>query len=151
MGITISVKDNLDPNWIQPSTVLPDDSRIKLACQNTLAKRCDPYVPMKEGPLSQSTIVSEEGVTYTQPYAHYQYVGEVYGPSWPIKQDGIIVGWRSPAGKGSKHPTGRQLNYSKDKHPLATSHWDKAMMRDHKDEVCEEIKEIIKGEWINGR
>ena len=46
-----------------------------LAIHNTLAKRCDPYVPFLEGPLSQTNIVSPEGVTYIQPYARYQYHG----------------------------------------------------------------------------
>lgn len=46
-----------------------------LAIHNTLAKRCDPYVPFLEGPLSQTHQVSEYGVRYTQPYARYQYYG----------------------------------------------------------------------------
>ena len=47
-----------------------------LALHNILAKRCDPYVPFLEGPLSQTTVVSSKGVTYVQPYARYQYYGE---------------------------------------------------------------------------
>lgn len=47
-----------------------------LALHNILAKRCDPYVPFLEGPLSQTTVVSSKGVTYIQPYARYQYYGE---------------------------------------------------------------------------
>lgn len=46
-----------------------------LAIHNTLAKRCDPYVPFLNGPLSQTNIVSAEGVRYIQPYARYQYYG----------------------------------------------------------------------------
>ncbi len=47
-----------------------------LAIYNTLAKRCDPYVPFLEGPLSQTVQVSEKGVRYTQPYARKQYFGD---------------------------------------------------------------------------
>lgn len=46
-----------------------------LALHNTLAKKCDPYVPFLEGPLSQTIVVSPKGVTYIQPYARYQYYG----------------------------------------------------------------------------
>lgn len=46
-----------------------------LALHNILAKRCDPYVPFLEGPLSQTNVVSSKGVTYIQPYARYQYYG----------------------------------------------------------------------------
>lgn len=46
-----------------------------LAIHNTLAKRCDPYVPFLEGPLSQTAVVSSEHVKYIQPYARYQYFG----------------------------------------------------------------------------
>lgn len=101
---------------------LPDDVRVKLAIHNTLAKRCDPYVPFLNGPLSQTVRVNEEGVTYNTIYARYQYYG---------------VGFR------------HTLEY----HPLASAKWDEAMMRDHKEEFCAEVKEIIKGDWLrrNGR
>ena len=38
-----------------------------IAIHNTLAKKCDPYVPFLNGPLSQTNIVSAEGVRYIQP------------------------------------------------------------------------------------
>lgn len=47
-----------------------------LAIYNTLAKRCDPYVPFLNGPLSQTHVINSDGVTYIQPYARYQYYGE---------------------------------------------------------------------------
>lgn len=84
-----------------------------IAIHNTLAKRCDPYVPFLEGPLSQTNRVSAEGVRYIQPYARYQYYG---------------VGF----------------NHTKDFHPLASAKWDEAMLRDHRKEFNEEVKEIIK-------
>lgn len=155
--LTLKIKFNKDV--LNPLLSMEDNDRIKLACHNTLKKMCDPYVPMKSGNLSQGALVDLEGVHYSYgaatDYAAYQYYGEVYGPSWPIKQDGVIVGWRSPAGKGSKHPTGRKLHYNPEYHPLATSFWDKAMLRDHHDEFCLEIKQIINNEynWLrrNGR
>lgn len=49
---------------------------ILLAIHNTLAKRCDPYVPFLNGPLSQTIQVTTEGVRYIQPYARRQYYGD---------------------------------------------------------------------------
>ena len=55
-----------------------NNATTMLAIHNTLAKMCDPYVPFLEGPLSQTIEVSSQGVTYTQPYARYQYYGEKF-------------------------------------------------------------------------
>lgn len=118
------------------------DSRTGTAVHNLLAKMCDPYVPFLEGPLSQTVEVYHDKIRYTQPYARYQYYGEVYGPNIPIVQDGMIVGWFSPPGQ-KKHPTGRAINYSKDKHPLSSSFWDKAMLKDKGDEFNEQVKAIL--------
>lgn len=52
-----------------------NDPITMLAVHNTLAKKCDPYVPFLEGPLSQTIQVSSEGVRYIQPYARRQYYG----------------------------------------------------------------------------
>lgn len=78
---------------------------------------CEPLVPLLNGQLRRSANFPEGvygGVLeYKTPYAHYQYVGEIYGPNIPRKDDnGNIVGWYSPKGK-AKHPTGRKMaNYS---------------------------------------
>lgn len=47
-----------------------------LQIYNNLAKRCDPYVPFLNGPLSQTAQISSDGVRYIQPYARYQYYGD---------------------------------------------------------------------------
>jgi len=113
-----------------------------LAIHNALARRCDPYVPMRSGMLASSGManISAHGVTYTTPYARYQYYGEIYGPNIPIWEDGEIVSWWSPP---NKRPTGRYMTHGTEMHPLATSFWDKAMLRDHGDEFLEEIKDIL--------
>lgn len=74
---------------------------------------CEPLVPLMNGQLLRSATFPEGvygGVLeYNTPYAHYQYVGEVYGPNIPRKDDnGNIIGWYSPPGK-KKHPTGRKM------------------------------------------
>lgn len=52
----------------------------------------------------------------TEDYAHYQWQGIVFSPNYlkigqGANRDGTpgVVEWRSPKGKGSKHPTSRRL------------------------------------------
>ena len=119
------------------------DDKTMLEIHNKFAQFCDPYVPMQEGALAQTTRITPEYVQYTQPYAHYQYTGDVYGPNIPIKdKDGNITGWFSPPGK-KKHPTGKPITYSKEKHPLASKEWDKAMMADKGEDFEQAVKEIL--------
>lgn len=118
------------------------DDNVMYQIHNLFAKMCDPYVPMKEGVLSQSVNIEKDKVIYPQPYAHYMYVGEVYGPNIPIIEDGIVVGWFSPPGQ-KKHPTGKDINYNKEMHPLASKEWDKAMMNARGEEFLNQVKEIL--------
>lgn len=72
------------------------------------------YVPSKSGALARNGKVQKNGIRYTLEYAKYQYWGEVYGPNWMCywRKDGVVYdkrGWFSPPGKGSKHPTGREI------------------------------------------
>lgn len=134
----------------QMLTELCSDEQLRLQIHNLLAKMCDPYVPMQEGVLAQTTEITSEGVRYTQPYAHYQYVGMVYGPNIPIKDsDGFITGWFSPPGK-KKHPTGRAINYSTEMHPLASKEWDKRMLQDKRDVFLQQVTELIQRRLRNG-
>lgn len=84
-----------------------------------------PYVPMDTGIMEKRVIITPKQIEYTAPYAHYQYMGEVYGPNIPITQGGVVVGFFSKPGV-VKHPTGASLNYKRDKNPLASARWDKA-------------------------
>lgn len=46
----------------------------------------------------------------TAKYAHYQFVGDVYGPNKAVfNKAGVHKGWRSPKEKGGKFNTGRKL------------------------------------------
>lgn len=54
----------------------------------TAARFMDPYVPADNLVLAQNVdITADENtgyITYNSPYAHYQYMGELYGPNIPI-------------------------------------------------------------------
>lgn len=119
------------------------DESTMIEVHDLLSKMCDPYVPMDEGPLSQHIEITKEGVRYREPYAHYQYIGEVYGPNIPVKdKEGNIIRWFSIPGM-KKNPTGRPINYNKEKHALATHHWDEAMIRDKGDVFLKGVQDIL--------
>lgn len=75
MSDIIRVTVQVDENALKTSleSLLTEDTMLEI--QNAFAKMCDPYVPFLEGPLSQTIEVDPIGVKYTQPYAHYQYMG----------------------------------------------------------------------------
>lgn len=99
----------------------------------------DKYVPFSQGAL-RGSVRYPEGVyggeiMYDTPYAHYQYMGVVYGPNYPIKDaEGNITGWRSPA---KKYPTQRKLKY----HTHGTgSQWFEEAKRRHKQDWIKLVK-----------
>lgn len=157
MSITLKIEPNEQAIMKKVNSLINNDTKIKT--HNLFAKLINPYVPMDEGNLSQNLEITPKYVRYNSVYAHYQYMGIVYAPNYPIMENGVIVGWRSPPGKGTKHPTDRKLGTPgelKDKagnviwefgynprHPLATSHWDKVAMQTKKKLLEEGVKNIL--------
>ncbi len=84
---------------------------------------CDPYIPFQQGGL-RGSVRYPDGIyggiiEYNAPYAHYQYMGELY-----LTEDG-----RSWASKGErKYPTDRPLVQHE---PGATDHWFDAAKQAH--------------------
>lgn len=111
--VTVKVKSQLS-QAVQAKLEQLNNPTTMLAIHNTLAKRCDPYVPMLTGKLAESGMahVTAEGVTYTTPYARRQYYGD-------------------------------NFNHTTEFHPLASARWDEAMMRDHGDEFLKEVQDIL--------
>lgn len=89
---------------------------------------CEPLIPHLNGGLRDSAMFPEGiygGVLeYNTPYAHYQYVGELYlaenGSSWAKKHE-------------KKYPTGTSLEHHE---PGTTDHW------------FEEAKELYGDNWL---
>ena len=112
---------------------------------STAARFMDPYVPADNLVLAQNidiTADEEAGhITYNSPYAHYQYMGEVYGPNIPIFDGEELMGFWSPP---HKTPTGQKLKYHTFRHPLATSHWDQAMMTARREDLMLSYEEYLK-------
>lgn len=103
---------------------------------------CDPLIPFQQGALRNSVnypqgIYGGE-IEYNTPYAHYQYVGEVYGPNIPIKDsEGNITGWYSPP---KKQPTGRKLTYHT---PGTTDHFFEKAKAQHKADWLRLVKQTV--------
>ena len=119
-----------------------DQGRLFLA--NTAKRMMDPYVPALNLILAQNVRVYVEDqrgmVQYNSPYAHYQYEGILYVSS--------LTG--SPWASHGEHKvsTNRTLIYGKTKHPLATSHWDKAMMAARKSDLVRSYQRWLKGSSV---
>ena len=135
--VTTQIKVNEEEIGAKLENLINDE--VMLSIHNLFAKKMEPYVPFNPGDQA-SVEITPEYVKYDAPYAHYHYEGLVYGPNIPIIEDGIVVGWFSIPNK-PKHPTGAQLQFKK---PLASAHWDEAMMRDKGEEFIAEVKEILK-------
>lgn len=119
---------------------LIDDETTMLQIYNLWGKIIEPFVPMDNGILAHSYEVTPNYLRYHGPYAHYQYMGIMYGPNFPIFDNGQLVGFYSPP---KKYPTDIPLNYNTEKHPLASKEWDKAAMTLKKDEFLEGVKAIM--------
>lgn len=136
------MKKEIDFIWNnQPEEIVKRiiNSDVRLFMANEAKRLMDQYVPAKNLILAQAVRIYIEGeqgiVHYNSPHAHYQYKGELYVSS--------VTG--SPwASKGEyKIPTGEPLNHSKFRHPLATSEWDKAMMRSRKGDLVSATQNYI--------
>ena len=95
-----------------------------------------PFVPMDSGTLDQTVDIKPDCVHYKSPYARFIWNGKVFvddrGSTWARRSE-------------SKHPINKDLDFSKDEHaPLATSHWEKAMMVSKGDEFCKDITDYLR-------
>ena len=140
MKVNIDVKVNT-AKLAKEFEALKDDN-VMYEIHDLFAKMCDPYVPMQEGVLAQSVQIYKDRIAYAPPYAHYMYVGEIYGPNIPVIEDGIVTGFFSIPNM-KKKPTGREMSYDKEKHPLASKEWDKAMMQNKSDVFLNAVKDIL--------
>ncbi len=122
-----------------------DDAGKVLA--TTMERIMQPYVPMSDGAaehlVQQVKIVPTSpgvaNIIYPGPYAHYVYVGEVYGPNFE-KEPGV---GRSRKGK-KKSPTGREMKYTGA--PMRGKEWDKRAWQARSREVLEALAKRMGGE-----
>ena len=97
------------------------------------------YVPFQQGYLRSSGHIEDDCVVWNGPYAHYQYIGEVYGPNIPRKDaEGNIIGWFSPP---QKYPTGRDLQYHT---PGTGAFW----FEEAKEQHCKQWVDVVRREVL---
>lgn len=123
----VKVKVDINTARIMKQRGLGGDHRAQVFLASEVKRLSDRYVPMQQGLLKNRAVVASDGstLTYTQPYAHYQYYGEVM------------------AGRAPKKYTGKELTYHGA--PMRGPRWDKRMMADKSGEVVNNLKEYIGG------
>ena len=121
----IEVKNYIDSNKLLKKLGLGSDNSVQRYMCSEVARFCDPYVPMQQGILKNTTSMASDGseLIYTAPYAHYQYYGEVM------------------AGRAPKHYTGDSLTYHG---AMRGKEWDKRMMADKSKDLERSIELFIK-------
>lgn len=92
------------------------NGRVSKFFTEDCAKHMDKYVPMDSGTLADYHIEGNY-IIYNPKYAHYQYEG--------VSKNGY------------------ELNYSRDKHPLANHHWDERMKSAEMRDVVKEVQRFI--------
>lgn len=121
----VNVKVDVDVAKIMRSRGLGGDHRAQIYLAEEVKRLSDPYVPMQQGLLKNMAVVASDGstLTYTQPYAHYQYYGEAM------------------AGRAPKQYTGKPLTYHGA--PMRGKEWDKRMMADKSGDIAQNLKTYI--------
>ena len=123
----MKIKVDIDTAKIMKSRGLGGDHRARVFLASEVKRLSDPYVPMQQGLLKNHAVVAPNGstLTYTQPYAHYQYYGEVM------------------AGRAPKKYTGKDLTYHGG--PMRGPRWEKRMLADKSDDLVKNLKAYIGG------
>lgn len=103
---------------------LEEGGKVHAFFTETCARYMDKYVPYDEGTLASTVEVGKKTITYTQPYAEYQYRGERNDGSREINEE----------------------NRNRSMHPHATSYWDYVMMSVDGDDVLNEVQEFYNRE-----
>ena len=146
-SITARLEANLDPNDLLVEYGLEKGGRVQRFIDQKVIDGCQPYVPASpdrtlEFSAQVSTEIGSGQVIWNTPYAHYQYMGIVYGPNIPIIQDGVLMGYFSPPGR-PKYPTDRNLTYDTSQNPMAGSHWFERAKADNLNEWLDEARRVM--------
>ena len=150
-SISARLDVHLSPEDILTAYGLEKGGRVQRTIDQKVIDFCQPYVPASpdrtlEFSAQVSTEIGSGEVIWNTPYAHYQYMGIVYGPNIPVIEDGVLMGWFSPPGR-PKHPTDRKLTYDTSQNPLAGPHWFERMKADRLADLLDEARRVmIQGE-----
>lgn len=120
---------DIDCKKILDSRGLGKDQRAAKYLANLVRQKSDKRVPMQDGDLKNHAKVVADGggvsILYPEPYAHYQYHGEVM------------------AGRAPKHYTGKPLDYNQS--PVRGSKWDERTMQAEGSQIVEAFAKYVGG------
>lgn len=105
-------------NAIMVDLGIDADGRIQRFLVDDCIRHMDKYIPMRSGNLAGTYTTTSTSVTYTMPYARYQY----YGVS----------------------KNGKALKYKTNKHKEAGPYWDRRMVSAEIQNVVAEVQNEIK-------
>ena len=155
-GISLDIKE-IRTKKQQELLKLLRDNKVKIHVNKIIGNKMNDFVPKKSGELRRSMQATPDRIRWgsgpAHAYAHYQYMGEVYGPNHPIVQNGTIVGWYSTPGM-KKYPTGRELGIPGEwmgwrfgyTTPGTHHHWDRYFKYKSKLEANQEVTRYLKQE-----
>lgn len=112
-GMYIYVRDDDTQTVLQGKLEkVVNDAETRLGINKLLLEHINKYVPEGEtGKLRSTAYATSEAIIWPEKYAHYQFVGEVYGPNFLIFTDNGLE-WRSPKKERmKKRPTGMPLGW----------------------------------------
>ena len=149
ISITARLIDMPDEQRLLEQFGLEKGGHVQKVIDQSVIDFCQPYVPASpdrtlEFSAQVATEIGSGQVVWNTPYAHYQYMGIVYGPNIPIIQNGILVGWFSPPGR-PKYPTDRELTYDTAQNPMAGPRWFERMKADRLNDILDAAKAVMKG------
>ena len=141
--ITARLDVHLDPNDILNEFGLEPGGFVQRTVDQLVIDFCDPYVPAspRESLKTSAGVATEIGsglVVYDTPYAHYMYMGIVYGPNFLVDINGKLE-WRSYKDR-TKKPTNRKLTYDQSRSPLAGPFWLERMKADRMTELLDVVR-----------
>lgn len=121
------ITTDINPSIILRTRGLGDNPAGRKHLAITVARLCDPYVPMQQGTLKGTVSIHPEGnyIKYSQPYAHYQYFG-------------VVMGGRAP-----KRYTGAKITYHGA--PMRGPNWDRRMLADRKRDIESDMASFLGG------
>lgn len=124
----ITVLTDISPEQILKKRGLGTSNRVRKFIASEVKRLSDPYVPMQQGKLKNNAKIAPDGstLTYSQPYAHYQYTGQAM------------------AGRAPKHYTGKSLSHHGA--PKRGKQWEKRMLADRGDELRASVARKVGGE-----
>lgn len=125
--MSVKIKVDIPTAKILKSRGLGGSNDVRKFIASQVKRLCDPYVPMQQGMLKNQVTIAGDGshLVYTQPYAHYQYYGQVM------------------AGRAPKKYTGDELTYHGA--PMRGARWVERMMADKSQDLEKSVEAYIKG------